>query len=137
MKNFIFALVASLVLPIFGFGQNKIKQDKETYYHIPVPEDLQTTGKDGKQSKIAEFKIHHEKVNYLVRIKYNPVSKKESVYSIEITSESDSVNKKLSKMSSNTGKPGSLSACYSGEKQTTPDWQALADCVVIYVQAFL
>lgn len=137
MRNFIFALAASLVLPIIGFGQNTTKQNATAYYNIPVPEDLKATTKDVKQPKTAEYKLSSGKVNYVVRIKYNPAPKKESVYSIEITSDNDSVNKKLGKMNSTTGKPGSISACYSGEKQATPDWHALADCVVIYVQAFL
>lgn len=128
--------MACLVLPFTVFGQTKIKQ--ENYYNVPVPEDLKASSKDVKpESKTGEYKVSQGKVTYMVRIKYNPTTKKESVYSIEILSDNEAVNKKLAKMSSLTGKPGNISACYSGEKQKTADWHALADCVVNYVQALL
>lgn len=139
MRNFIIAIVASIVLPVAVMGQNKIKQEKTNYYSIPVPEDLKASASmDVKsQSKTIEKKVVNGKVNYVVRITYNLSSKKEAVYSLEITSDNKDANKKLVNLSSPTVKPGSISACYLGEKQATPDWQALADCVVQYVQVFL
>jgi|GEM_PF-4114311 len=139
MRNFIFALATSIVLPIAVMGQNKIQQEKSAYYSVPVPEDLKASASmDVKsQSKTIEKKVINGKVTYSVRIQYFPSSKKEAVYSLGISSDNKDVNKKISNLSSPTGKPISISACYSGEKQATPDWQALADCVVQYVQAFL
>ena|SRR5690606_12348858 len=139
MRNFIIALVASIVLPVAVMGQNKIKQEKFNYYSVPVPEDLKASASmDVKsESKTIEKKVVNGKVTYTVRITYFPSSKKEAVYSIGIISDNKEVNKKLSNLSSPTVRPGSISACYSGEKQATPDWRALADCVVQYIQVFL
>src|SRR5690606_6832867 len=110
MRNFILALVASIVLPVAVMGQNKIKQQPvksaDGYYSIPVPEGLQASASmDVKsQSKTTERKVVNGKVTYTVRIKYYPSSKKEAVYSLEITSDNKDVNKKLSNLSSPTGK---------------------------------
>lgn len=136
MKNFIFALVTSVLLPVMGYSQSTINQGNSKFYTVPVPDDLKASGATVK-SKTVEKTIKQDKVVYTVEIKYNSSTKNEAVYSLGIISDNAEVNKKLAKMNSKTGKPGNLSHCYSGEKQSTPDWQALADCVVNYVQVFL
>lgn len=135
MKNFILALAASLLLPAIGYSQSKVKQENTTFYSVPVPNDISTSDKGS--SKIVEKHVKSEKVLYAVQIKYNPISKKEAVYYLGISSDNAEINKKLAKMNSKSGNTDTLSKCYSGEKQATPDWQVLADCVVNYVQVFL
>src|SRR5690606_32577770 len=119
MKNFIFALVASLLLPAMGYSQSTIKQGSTTFYSVPVPKDLKTSDKES--GKTVEKKVKLGKVVYTVQIQYNPNSKKEAVNVLGISSDNAEINKKLAKMNSKSGNLETLSKCYSGEKQATPD----------------
>lgn len=136
MRNFIITFVASIVLPVATMGQSKIQEENSKFYSVPVPDDLKASDASMKSTTV-EKAVKSGKIVYTVQVKYNPNSKNEAVYALGIISDHSDVNKKLSKMNSKTGKPGNLSKCYSGEKQSTPDWFAMADCVVNYVQPFI
>lgn len=81
MKNFIFALVASLLLPAIGFSQSTVQQVNNTFYLVPVPNDLKASDKGS--GKTLEKMVKLEKVVYTVQIQYNPNSKKDMDLAID------------------------------------------------------